>query len=45
MKKYSFFLLAIAFILAVGAISGCDNRSQLEKDMDSAADDINQRLR
>jgi len=40
MKKTTLFcaLLAVAFLSA--AIIGCDNRSQMEKDMDKAADNV-----
>ncbi len=37
MRKYGFFVSLIAVVILIAGLSGCDNRSQLEKDVDSAA--------
>ena len=39
MKKLSLFCLIAMFAVTITAI-GCDNRSQLEKDVDKAADKV-----
>lgn len=42
MRKYGFALSLIAVLVIATAMSGCDNRSQLEKDADAAAKKVNQ---
>jgi uncharacterized lipoprotein NlpE involved in copper resistance len=45
MKKCRIAMSLIALVLLVGVLSGCDNRSQLEKDVDAAADRIERKLK
>ncbi len=42
MRKYRFALSLVALVLLVAGLSGCDNRSQLEKDADAAAKKVSQ---
>ncbi|MCX5665473.1 MAG: hypothetical protein NT036_00250 [Candidatus Omnitrophica bacterium] len=42
MRRYGFLVSLIALVLLIGTLSGCDNRSQLEKDADAAAKKVNQ---
>jgi hypothetical protein len=37
MRKIRFAVVMIALVLLVGSLSGCDNRTKLEKDVDQAA--------
>lgn len=37
MRKIRFVVALIALALLVGSLSGCDNRTKLEKDVDKAA--------
>ena len=45
MRRYGFLVSFIALVLLIGTLSGCDNRSQLEKDADAAAKKLNQALK
>lgn len=45
MKKYQIALSVLSILLVVGIFAGCDNRSQLEKDMDAAAKKASDALR
>lgn len=45
MKKYRFVIALVALVLMAGALQGCDNRSQLEKDADAAAKKVSSALR
>ncbi len=42
MRRYGFLVSLVALVLLIGSLSGCDNRSQLEKDADAAAKKVNQ---
>lgn len=37
MRKFRILLSLVAFVMLVGSLSGCDNRSQFEKDVDKTA--------
>ena len=37
MKKYTIVMVLLVTAFVIGSLSSCDNRSQMEKDMDSAA--------
>lgn len=45
MRKYGFLVSFIAFVMLVCSLTGCDNRSQLEKDADAAAKKISNALK
>ena len=45
MRKYRLLGSLVALVLLIGVLAGCDNRSQLEKDMDSAANKVNNALK
>lgn len=42
MRKYGLLVSLIALVLIAGTLTGCDNRSQLEKDADAAAKKMSQ---
>jgi len=42
MHRCGFLVSLIALVLLIGSLSGCDNRSRLEKDADAAAKKVNQ---
>jgi len=42
MRRYGFLVSLIALVLLIGSLSGCDDRSQLEKDTDAAAKKVSQ---
>ena len=37
MRRYRFLVSLMALALLIGSLSGCDNRTKLEKDVDQAA--------
>ncbi len=45
MKKYRGAVALVVLVLLAGVMLGCDNRSQLEKDVDSAAGQVKDALR
>lgn len=45
MRKYGFLVYLMALGLLIVALNGCDNRSQLEKDADKAAQKVSNALR
>ena len=45
MRKYGSLISFIALVLLVAGLSGCDNRSQLEKDADKAANKLSSALK
>ena len=44
MKNFRFLLVVLVLVLFVGVSTGCDNRSQLEKDADKAASKVQKAL-
>ena len=40
MRGYRFAVALIAFVLLVGSLSGCDNRTRFEKDVDATAEKV-----
>ena len=44
MKNYRFLVSVIMLVVLVGISTGCDNRSQLEKDADKAASSVKKAL-
>jgi len=45
MKKYRMLLVMVALVLIAGITTGCDNRSQMEKDADKAYSDAKKTLK
>ena len=45
MKKITLLFSLLALVVLIGALTGCDNRSQLEKDVDKAASDVKKALK
>ncbi|MBU2103057.1 MAG: hypothetical protein KKF80_06640 [Candidatus Omnitrophica bacterium] len=45
MKKYRLAVSLVTLVLLCSVLSGCDNRSQLEKDTDKAAQKVNNLLK
>lgn len=44
MKRFTLLASIMALIFVIGITTGCDNRSQLEKDADKAAGDLKKAL-
>jgi hypothetical protein len=45
MRKYGLFTILVTLALLAAVVSGCDNRSQLEKSADNAAKKVNNMLK
>lgn len=44
MRNYRFLAAMLVLVLFIGVSTGCDNRSQLEKDADKAASNVKKAL-